>query len=116
MINYAVYCQKKQRAILQWRITSISPSLSFRNFFETVVKSQICDRENLLTGVFVGKSKDSLDSVDYDLNIDEVIPVFGPFVKYAVDQIEKVRFYYSSSSCACMPSPSYQAKPASSMC
>ncbi len=43
---------------LTWRITSIGPSLSFRNFFETViVKSQICDRENLLTGVFVGKSK-----------------------------------------------------------
>ncbi len=48
-------------------------------------------RTLILTGVFVGKSKDSMDSVDCDLNIDEVVPVFGPFLKYAVDQIEKVR-------------------------
>ncbi len=43
-------------------------------------------RTLILTGVFVGKSKDSMDSVDCDLNIDEVVLVFGPFLKYAVDQ------------------------------
>ncbi len=32
-----------------------------------------------------------MDSVDCDLNIDEVVPAFGPFLKYAVDQIEKIR-------------------------
>ena len=36
--------------------------------------------------MFVGKAKDSLDLVNSDLVILEVTPIFGPFVKYTVDQ------------------------------
>ena len=94
VINYAVYCHSKLRTILPWRIASVGPSSSFRNVFQTVVMSRVHEEcESLLhlslSEVFVGKSKDSLDVVDSDLNIDEVIPIFGPFVKYAVDE-EKV--------------------------
>ena len=74
---------------MPWRIASIGPALSFRTFFETAVKFQIPnaserDTESLLKQVFLGKSKDFMDLVDCDLNMDEVVPVFGPFVKYII--------------------------------
>ena len=36
--------------------------------------------------MYVGKGKDALDLVDSELVILEVTSLFGPFVKYAVDQ------------------------------
>ena len=33
---------------------------------------------------YIGNAKDSLDSVDFELIIDEVVLVFGHFVKFAV--------------------------------
>ena len=42
---------------------------------------------------YIGKAK---DSVDFELIIDEVVPVFGHFVKFAVGHKEVGR-----SSCSC---------------
>ena len=42
----------------------------------------------LLSEVYIGKVKESLDHVDPDLIIEEVVPVFGPFVKFAVEEKE----------------------------
>ena len=44
--------------------------------------------ECLLSEVYIGKVKESLDHVDPDLIIEEVVPVFGPFVKFAVEEKE----------------------------
>ncbi len=35
-----------------------------------------------IADVFVGKTKESLDRVNYELVIADVISVFGPFVKF----------------------------------
>lgn len=96
VIDYAVYCQTKRRNILPWIITSVgNPSCTFRKLFETVIKpactastSSADTPQIVLNEVFIGKAKDSLDSVDIDLIIDEVVPVFGHFMKLAVGHNE----------------------------
>lgn len=84
IIDYAVYCQTKRRNLLPWKITSVDhPSCTFKEFFETIVKpactastSTANPPEIVLNEMYVGKGKDSLDSVDCDLIIDVVVPVF----------------------------------------
>ena len=78
VIDYTIYCQTKRRS---WKITSVGhPSCTFKEFFETVIKpactastSSADPPQIVLNEVYVGKAKDSLDSVD--LIIDEVVPV-----------------------------------------
>ena len=96
VIDYTVYCQTKRRSIIPWKITSVGhPSCTFKEFFATVIKpactastSSADPPQIVLNEVYVGKAKDSLDSVDFDLIIDEVVPVFGHFVKFAVGHNE----------------------------
>ena len=42
----------------------------------------------ILNEVYIGRAKDSLDLVDFDLIIEEVVPAFGRFVKFAVGHKE----------------------------
>ena len=42
-----------------------------------------------LVATYIGKGKDCLDVVDSDLGVSEVITVFGPFVKYLVENMEE---------------------------
>ena len=49
-----------------------------------------CEGRCVFSEVFIGKSKESLDSVDPQLVMMDVIPVFGHYVKYAVGQSESV--------------------------
>ena len=87
IINYSVYCNSKRRSILPWQISSINPpSLTFRNFFLAEVRPR-CEDNCEISDVFVGKSKDSLDRVNIELVIADVISIFGPFVKYTVGQV-----------------------------
>lgn len=96
VIDYTVYCQTRRRTILPWKITSVGhPSCTFKEFFASVVKpacsastSSADPPQIVLKEVYVGKSKDSLDSVDAHLVINEVVPVFGYFVKFTVGHNE----------------------------
>ena len=98
IINYTVYCRTARRVIVPWKITAVGqPSFTFRHFFDAVVKSQCTAStsttsnppECLLSEVYIGKAKESLDHVDPDLIIEEVVPVFRPFVKFAVEEIKR---------------------------
>jgi hypothetical protein len=92
IINYAVYHQAKKRTILPWKITSVSPpSTTFGSFFLSEVRPLLCqEAQCLLSEIYVGKGKDILDSVSSELVIAEVVPLFGPFVKFAVGEMEEV--------------------------
>ena len=67
------------------------PSLSFKDFYLTEAAPQCQSSSNCtLSDVFVGRTKDSLDRVDAELVIPEVIAIFGPFVKFTtVDENNK---------------------------
>ncbi len=81
IINYCVFCNTNKRSVLPWQICAVNPpSLTFRNFFLSEVLPQRGNSE--IADVFVGKTKESLDRVNYELVIADVISVFGPFVKF----------------------------------
>ena len=72
--------------ILPWKISAVnSPLCTFKDSFESEIKPQ-CNDDCVLSQVFTGKTKDTLDIVDANLIIAQVIPMFGPFVKYTIDQ------------------------------
>ena len=62
--------------------------MDFQRFYASEIKPK-CTDGCVLSHVFTGKTKDSLDVVDDSLIITQVIPLFGPFVKYTINQ-EKV--------------------------
>ena len=98
VIDYTVYCQTKRRCLFPWKITSVgNPSCTFKEFFDTNIKpactassssSSADPPQIILNEVYIGRAKDSLDLVDFDLIIEEVVPAFGRFVKFAVGHKE----------------------------
>ncbi len=52
-----------------------------------------CGNSSEIVDVFVGRTKESLDGVNYELVIADVITIFGSFVKFnTVEQVnESVR-------------------------
>ena len=85
----SVYCQTKRRCILPllWAILPAlsRSSLKLSSSLLALASTSSADPPQVvLNEVYIGKAKDSLDSVDFELIIDEVVPVFGHFVKFAV--------------------------------
>ena len=75
-----VYCQSTRKVLLPWRISGVGThSLSFRMYYDMVVKPQFAESPRNLSEVFVGKGKDALFLVDSDPVIADVVPVFAPF-------------------------------------
>ena len=85
LLNFCVYCTSARRTLLPWKITECPlPTFTFKQFYEENVGSELSDR--VLKQVFVGQTKESLDLVDYDLVVAEVLSVFGRYVKYNVEK------------------------------
>ena len=69
------------------------PTCTASNYFSRILYSEASpiipgchDRNELeLSQVYVGKSKDVLDFVDSDVEVSEVIEVFGPYAKFIVE-------------------------------
>ena len=49
-----------------------------------------------LVATHVGRGKDSLDAVDSNIGVAEVVPLFGLFVRYTVKSIDE-----ATSTCNC---------------
>jgi len=89
IVNVIVFCKSTNRTLFPWQIAKIHPpSATFRSFFAEVISTKMAPRPDGTVGsiseVFVGKRKDLLDLVDPDLQIIEVTPTFGHFIKYYV--------------------------------
>ena len=85
LLNFCVYCASPRRTVLHWRIADCSlPTTTFKQFYDEHVVG--CDYlQYVLKQAFVGHTKESLDLVDYDLSVAEVVSVFGRYVKYTVE-------------------------------
>ena len=85
LLNFCVYCTSARRTLLPWKIAECPlPTFTFKQFYEEKVGSEFSDR--VLKQVFVGQTKESLDLVDHDLVVAEVLSVFGRYVKYNVEK------------------------------
>ena len=70
-----MYCTSTRRTLFPWNIAECPlPTFTFKQFYEEKVGSEFSDR--VLKQVFVGQTKESLDLVDYDLVVAEVLSVF----------------------------------------
>ena len=81
-----MYCTSARRTLLPWKIAECPlPTFTFKQFYEEKVVSEFSDR--VLKQDFVGQTKESLDLVDHDLVVAEVLSVFGRYVvKYNVEK------------------------------
>ena len=86
LLNFSVYCTSARRTLLPWKIAECPlPTFTFKQFYEEKVVSEFSDR--VLKQDFVGQTKESLDLVDHDLVVAEVLSVFGRYVvKYNVEK------------------------------
>ena len=85
LLNFCVYCTSARRTLLPWKIAECPlPTFTFKQFYEEKVGSEFSDQ--VLKQVFVGQTKESLDLVDNDLVVAEVLSVFGRYVKYNVEK------------------------------
>ena len=76
LLNFCVYCTSERTTLLPQKIVECPlPTFTFKQFYEEKVGSQFSDR--VLKQVFVGQTKETLDLVDYDLVVTEVLFVFG---------------------------------------
>ena len=74
---------QQEELFFPWKIAECPlPTFTFKQFYEEKVGSEFSDR--VLKQVFAGQTKESLDLVDYDLVVAEVLSVFGRYVKYNV--------------------------------
>ena len=87
IVNVIVFCESTNSTLLPWQIANIHPpSATFCSFFTEVISKKMAPRHDGTVGsiaeVFIGKRKDLLDLVDPNLQITEVTPTFGQFIKY----------------------------------
>ena len=68
---------------MAWKIAECPlPTFTFKQYYEEKVGSEFSDQ--VLKQV--GQTKESLDLVDHDLVVPEVLSVFGRYVKYNVEK------------------------------
>ena len=85
LLNFCVHCTSARRTLLPWKIAECPlPTFTFKQFCEEKVGSEFSDQ--VLKQVFVGQTKESLDQVDHDLVVAEVLSVFGRYVKYNAEK------------------------------
>ena len=78
LLNLCVYCTSARTTLLPWKIVECPLfTFTFKQFYEEKVGSQFSDR--VLKQVFFGQTNETLDLVDYDLVVAEVLFVFGRY-------------------------------------
>ena len=84
IVNCSVFCVMRSKTIFPWTILKVPEcELSFAEFFQKEVKGRICETFPLdLVSASAGRSKDNLDEVDLLLQVESVVSLFGPFIKY----------------------------------
>ena len=87
LVNTCVISTTTRLHYLNWTILSVDNELySIQDFFECSVKPRIITANNISSvAACIGPDKQSLDSVDTDLQLVLVIKSFGHFLKYIVD-------------------------------
>ena len=63
------------------------PNVAFRGFYSTTVAARVDQPNRELESVFVGASKEKLDPVECDMYVADVTSLFGPFVKFVVEEV-----------------------------
>ena len=91
LVNCCVVLEKRNGVLYPWKITSSQISaIALRGYYNNVIEPQLKISDDLqkrlqLTKGYLGKSKESLDLIDLDIDLNLAIGTFGSFIKYVVD-------------------------------
>lgn len=96
IVNTSVVSFPRNSTLLHWTILQIADEL--HNFFNSTVKQKVDVANFKLLAAQVGPDKNSLDEVDINLPITQVVPTFGKFVKYIVESVESSESTSSTNS------------------
>lgn len=83
LINVTVVSERA--ILLPWKITSVYLGKeSIQEFYERTLSGTEAVKSHLLSRAFLGSSKDSLDLIELNVELQQAIAMFGPFLKYVV--------------------------------
>ena len=84
LVNCIVVSANQNKVIYPWKIThATEDNISIKEFFLRNIRNSL---ENcVLVKAYLGKSKDSLDLIDLDIDLKSSVNSFGPFIKFVVD-------------------------------
>ena len=100
IVNCCVVNKNGCKTLLKWKIVKCEVENTVGGFFSVVCRLHIAVDPNLLTleAAFVGKTKDALDLTALDIDLGEVVRMFGAFLKYEVFYIPAVDESTSTST------------------
>ena len=116
LVNVSIFCTTHHRLLLPWKILPIgSPSRSVEQFFHDVAAplAERYSKSNMkLDKVFLGRSKDHLDDLDFPIPLDVAVGTFGAYVRYiTLQQSEKVEEHTRVNAFQMMMSSQRQLSP-----
>jgi hypothetical protein len=86
LVNCYIAKEIKHQILYPWTVSKCCNVATIREYYNSLKlnlsEEIICELQ--LTSAYIGNSKVSLDRVDLDLDLQEAVGVFGPFIKYQV--------------------------------
>ena len=76
----------KNIVLYPWKITSsLVSSVTIRGYYHDALEKNLKKPNLRLCKGYLGKSRESLDLIDLDINLQEAVESFGAFIKYVVE-------------------------------
>ena len=87
LVNCIVVSANQNKVIYPWKIThATDDSISIREFFLRNIRNSLDNgHDGALVKAYLGKSKDSLDLIDLDIDLKSSVISFGPFIKLTME-------------------------------
>ena len=84
LVNCSVLNHALNKMILPWSILSVERSgVTIQQFYDEKITCKLSGKEQL-DSAYLGKSKESLDSIELCLALDSAVALFGPLLRYVV--------------------------------
>ena len=121
IVSCIVVNKRSHKTLLKWKIIKCEMESTVEQFFTVVCRIHLETDPNLLVleAAFIGKSKETLDPTAFDIDLGEVVRIFGSFLKYEVstfvrqlnchEPIEPLYYSAKKHMCIlCQPSTIYK--------
>ena len=75
-----------------WTVATCSTNVSLGEYYNSCLKPRLNTSEEVsfdqqLSSAYIGKLKTSLDRADPHIDLVEAVGIFGPFIKYQVQDL-----------------------------
>ena len=81
LVNCSVCNCTSNKTVLPWSIMSVEGGVTVQQFYDEKVACKLSEQEELhLYSAGLGKSKDSLDTIEMSLSLESAVQLFGAFV------------------------------------